>query len=72
MIDSELILTLSLSELTKHLKDGLLSPEDVFYSYMEKVQHNLIYRVQPNTGKKTKQDYNESYLSCSSSNHDTY
>uniref|UniRef100_A0A672YJW1 Fatty-acid amide hydrolase 1 n=1 Tax=Sphaeramia orbicularis TaxID=375764 RepID=A0A672YJW1_9TELE len=27
---------LSLSELTKQLKDGSLSPEDVFYTYMEK------------------------------------
>uniref|UniRef100_A0A669B0P7 Fatty-acid amide hydrolase 1 n=1 Tax=Oreochromis niloticus TaxID=8128 RepID=A0A669B0P7_ORENI len=34
--DSALILTLSLSELTQQLKDGSLSPEDVFYSYMEK------------------------------------
>ncbi|XP_029988879.1 fatty-acid amide hydrolase 1 [Sphaeramia orbicularis] len=30
------ILMLSLSELTKQLKDGSLSPEDVFYTYMEK------------------------------------
>lgn len=36
MTDSALILTLSLAELTKQLKDGLLSPEDVLYSYMEK------------------------------------
>ncbi|XP_070817906.1 fatty-acid amide hydrolase 1 [Chaetodon trifascialis] len=35
-IDSALILTLSLSELTKQLQEGSLSPEDVFYSYMEK------------------------------------
>ncbi|XP_042072986.1 vitamin D3 hydroxylase-associated protein, partial [Haplochromis burtoni] len=34
--DSALILTLSLSELTKQLKEGLLRPEDVLYSYMEK------------------------------------
>ncbi|XP_069551158.1 fatty-acid amide hydrolase 1 isoform X1 [Brachyistius frenatus] len=34
--DSALILTLSLSELTKQLQEGSLSPEDVFYSYMEK------------------------------------
>ncbi|XP_035509343.1 fatty-acid amide hydrolase 1 [Morone saxatilis] len=36
MTDSAHIVTLSLSELTKQLKEGLLSPEDVFYSYMEK------------------------------------
>nr|XP_020462736.1 fatty-acid amide hydrolase 1 [Monopterus albus]XP_020462737.1 fatty-acid amide hydrolase 1 [Monopterus albus] len=30
------ILTLPLSELTKQLQGGLLTPEDVFYSYMEK------------------------------------
>lgn len=35
-IDSALILTLPLSELTKRLQEGSLSPEDVFYSYMEK------------------------------------
>lgn len=34
--DSALILTLSLSELTKQLQKGSLSPEDVLYSYMEK------------------------------------
>ncbi|XP_067368381.1 fatty-acid amide hydrolase 1 isoform X2 [Channa argus] len=34
--DSTLILTLSLSELTKQLKHGSLTPEDVLYSYMEK------------------------------------
>ncbi|XP_073331917.1 fatty-acid amide hydrolase 1 [Pagrus major] len=34
--DSALILTLSLSELTKQLQEGSLNPEDVFYSYMEK------------------------------------
>ncbi|KAI3368829.1 hypothetical protein L3Q82_025812, partial [Scortum barcoo] len=34
--DSALICTLSLSELTKKLQEGLLSPEDVFYSYVEK------------------------------------
>ncbi|XP_069006420.1 fatty-acid amide hydrolase 1 isoform X2 [Embiotoca jacksoni] len=34
--DSALILTLSLSELTKQLQERSLSPEDVFYSYMEK------------------------------------
>ncbi|GAA6235008.1 fatty-acid amide hydrolase 1 isoform X1 [Lates japonicus] len=34
--DSSLILTLSLPELTKQLQEGKLSPEDVFYSYMEK------------------------------------
>uniref|UniRef100_A0A668T257 Fatty-acid amide hydrolase 1 n=1 Tax=Oreochromis aureus TaxID=47969 RepID=A0A668T257_OREAU len=34
--DSALILTLSLSELTQQLNKGLLSPEDVLYSYMEK------------------------------------
>ncbi|KAM7012154.1 fatty-acid amide hydrolase 1 [Tautogolabrus adspersus] len=36
MTDSALILTLSLSELTKQLQEGSLSPEDVFYSYLEK------------------------------------
>ncbi|KAM7410068.1 hypothetical protein PAMA_001496 [Pampus argenteus] len=36
MSDSSLILTLSLSELTKQLQEGLLKPEDVFYSYVEK------------------------------------
>ncbi|XP_019135084.2 fatty-acid amide hydrolase 1 [Larimichthys crocea] len=36
MTNSALILTLSLSELTKQLQEGLLSPEDVYYSYMEK------------------------------------
>uniref|UniRef100_A0A3Q3VIG4 Fatty-acid amide hydrolase 1 n=1 Tax=Mola mola TaxID=94237 RepID=A0A3Q3VIG4_MOLML len=36
MPDPALILTLSLSELTKQLQEGLLSPEDVFYTYMEK------------------------------------
>uniref|UniRef100_A0A7N8XZL8 Fatty-acid amide hydrolase 1 n=1 Tax=Mastacembelus armatus TaxID=205130 RepID=A0A7N8XZL8_9TELE len=35
-IDSARILNLSLSELTKQLKSGSLTPEDVFYSYMEK------------------------------------
>lgn len=39
MPDPELILTLSLSELTKQLQEGLLSPEDVFYTYMEKVRN---------------------------------
>ncbi|KAM4628814.1 fatty-acid amide hydrolase 1 isoform 1-T1 [Polymixia lowei] len=34
--DTPLILSLSLPELTRRLKEGLLSPEDVFYSYMEK------------------------------------
>lgn len=34
--DSALILSLSLSELTKQLKEGLLSPEDVLHAYMEK------------------------------------
>ncbi|XP_039983659.1 fatty-acid amide hydrolase 1 [Xiphias gladius] len=34
--DSAVILTLSLSELTEQLQKGSLSPEDVFYSYMEK------------------------------------
>ncbi|XP_062250667.1 fatty-acid amide hydrolase 1 [Platichthys flesus] len=34
--DSALILTLTLSELTKQLQEGLLSPEEVFYTYMEK------------------------------------
>uniref|UniRef100_A0A4W6DIU0 Fatty-acid amide hydrolase 1 n=1 Tax=Lates calcarifer TaxID=8187 RepID=A0A4W6DIU0_LATCA len=34
--DSSLILTLSLPELTKKLQEGKLSPEDVFYSYVEK------------------------------------
>ncbi|XP_041863322.1 fatty-acid amide hydrolase 1 [Melanotaenia boesemani] len=34
--DSALILSLSLSELTRQLQDGLLNPEDVFYTYMEK------------------------------------
>ncbi|XP_022615276.1 fatty-acid amide hydrolase 1 [Seriola dumerili] len=34
--DSAAILKLSLSELTKQLREGLLNPEDVFYSYMEK------------------------------------
>ncbi|KAF0042186.1 hypothetical protein F2P81_005718 [Scophthalmus maximus] len=34
--NSALILTLSLSELTKQLQEGSLSPEDVFYTYMEK------------------------------------
>ncbi|XP_068599706.1 fatty-acid amide hydrolase 1 [Brachionichthys hirsutus] len=35
-MDSALILTLSLPELTKQLKEDLLSPEDVFYTYLEK------------------------------------
>lgn len=34
--DSAHILSLTLSELTKKLKEGLLTPEDVLYSYMEK------------------------------------
>ncbi|XP_070687938.1 fatty-acid amide hydrolase 1 [Pempheris klunzingeri] len=34
--NSALILTLSLSELTQQLQEGSLSPEEVFYSYMEK------------------------------------
>uniref|UniRef100_A0A1A8SJI2 Fatty acid amide hydrolase n=1 Tax=Nothobranchius rachovii TaxID=451742 RepID=A0A1A8SJI2_9TELE len=34
--DSALILSLSLSELTKRLQEDSLSPEEVFYSYMEK------------------------------------
>ncbi|XP_078115240.1 fatty-acid amide hydrolase 1 [Sander vitreus] len=34
--DSALILTLSLSELTKKLQEGSLSPEDVLYTYVEK------------------------------------
>lgn len=37
MTDSALILSLSLPELTKQLQEELLSPEDVFYSYMQKV-----------------------------------
>eukprot|EP00064_Thunnus_orientalis_P008930 superscaffoldBa00001099_g8953 len=36
MTDPSLILTLSLSELTKQLQEGSLRPEDVFYSYLEK------------------------------------
>lgn len=32
-----LVLSLSLSELTKQLQEEFLSPEDVFYSYMRKV-----------------------------------
>uniref|UniRef100_A0A3Q3E8Q1 Fatty-acid amide hydrolase 1 n=1 Tax=Hippocampus comes TaxID=109280 RepID=A0A3Q3E8Q1_HIPCM len=35
-MDPSLILSLSLADLTNKLKDGLLRPEDVFYSYMEK------------------------------------
>ncbi|XP_059196403.1 vitamin D3 hydroxylase-associated protein-like [Centropristis striata] len=35
-MNSALILSLSLAELTKKLQEGSLSPEDVFYSYMEK------------------------------------
>nr|XP_040041244.1 fatty-acid amide hydrolase 1 [Gasterosteus aculeatus aculeatus] len=35
-VDSAFILAKSLSELTNDLQDGSLSPEDVFYSYMEK------------------------------------
>ncbi|XP_014914367.1 fatty-acid amide hydrolase 1 [Poecilia latipinna] len=34
--DSGAILSLSLSELTKQLREGSLCPEDVFYSYMQK------------------------------------
>uniref|UniRef100_A0A3B5LVA6 Amidase domain-containing protein n=1 Tax=Xiphophorus couchianus TaxID=32473 RepID=A0A3B5LVA6_9TELE len=34
--DSAVILSLSLSELTKQLREGSLCPEDVFYSYMQK------------------------------------
>ncbi|KAG7514587.1 hypothetical protein JOB18_038148 [Solea senegalensis] len=34
--DSDAILTLSLSELTKELQEGSLNPEDVFYAYVEK------------------------------------
>ncbi|XP_035997184.1 vitamin D3 hydroxylase-associated protein [Fundulus heteroclitus] len=34
--DSAAILSLSLPELTKQLRENSLSPEDVFYSYMEK------------------------------------
>lgn len=38
-------MTLSLSELTKQLQDGLLTPDDVLYCYMEKVKYKqLIYR----------------------------
>lgn len=36
MHDSASILALSLPELTKKLQEGSLSPEEVFYSYMEK------------------------------------
>ncbi|CAJ1060400.1 LOW QUALITY PROTEIN: fatty-acid amide hydrolase 1 [Xyrichtys novacula] len=36
MTDSAYILALSLPELTKQLQEGSLSPEDVFYSYLEK------------------------------------
>ncbi|XP_040895350.1 fatty-acid amide hydrolase 1 [Toxotes jaculatrix] len=36
MTDSAVILMLSLSELTKRLQEGSLSPEEVFYTYMEK------------------------------------
>lgn len=45
-MDPSLILSLSLADLTNKLNDGLLRPEDVFYSYMEKVQYtklNLAY-----------------------------
>nr|XP_057929347.1 fatty-acid amide hydrolase 1 [Doryrhamphus excisus] len=35
-MDSSLILSLSLTELTNKLQGGLLTPEDVLYSYMEK------------------------------------
>ncbi|XP_076009453.1 vitamin D3 hydroxylase-associated protein-like [Genypterus blacodes] len=38
-MDSSLILSLSLSELTEQLHEGSLSPEDVFHSYMEKALH---------------------------------
>ncbi|XP_005795802.1 fatty-acid amide hydrolase 1 [Xiphophorus maculatus] len=34
--DSAAILSLSLSDLTKQLREGSLCPEDVFYSYMQK------------------------------------
>ncbi|KAM3619985.1 uncharacterized protein V6R79_016746 [Siganus canaliculatus] len=34
--ESDMIVALSLSELTKNLQDGSLDPEDVFYSYLEK------------------------------------
>uniref|UniRef100_A0A3Q0S6Z1 Fatty-acid amide hydrolase 1 n=1 Tax=Amphilophus citrinellus TaxID=61819 RepID=A0A3Q0S6Z1_AMPCI len=34
--DAAFIMSLSLSELTKQLKEGSLSPEDVLYSYIEK------------------------------------
>lgn len=36
MANSAFILKLSLSELTKQLQEGSLSPEDVFYTFMEK------------------------------------
>ncbi|XP_072294919.1 fatty-acid amide hydrolase 1 [Eucyclogobius newberryi] len=36
MTDSHLILNLPLSELTQQLQKGSLSPEEVFYAYMEK------------------------------------
>ncbi|XP_057696561.1 fatty-acid amide hydrolase 1 [Corythoichthys intestinalis] len=35
-MDSSLILSLSLAELTNKLQDGLLRPEDVFYTYISK------------------------------------
>lgn len=38
---------LSLSELTKQLQEGSLNPEDVFYTYMEKVHHQYFYLCQP-------------------------
>lgn len=50
--DAALILSLSLSELTKQLREELLTPEDVFYSYMQKVwagtEHNSISKSTSN------------------------
>lgn len=44
-LDSDHLLKLSLSELSNQLKEGLLDPEDVFYSYMDKVQHTLSHSL---------------------------
>lgn len=60
-LDSDHILKLSLSELSNQLKEGLLDPEDVFYSYVDKVQHTVSHsligfkcrKIEENSGKTT-------------------
>lgn len=54
MTEAPFILSLSLCELTEKLQEDSLSPEEVFYTYLEKVSHhnNPQYRnIRQNTNE---------------------